>query len=220
MDRAALNRLSKDELVEAYLALQARLQRPQKTSRTSSKPPSSDTKERRNKAKPGGARPGHKGHFRSLHDDPDETVDHRPHACPCCHGKLDGTLCGDVIGQYDEIELPMLKPFVRRHRRLAVNCPHCRARVNGPLPDVAKSSPFGPRLHALALYLKTFQSVSFARLAGMFADVFNLSVSQGALANMLKRSHAPFATGKDEIIGRLRRADMVASDETASALKV
>ena len=210
MSRDELNKLSKGELVELVL----KLQRPAKTSRTSSKPPSSDKKERREKARPGGAKPGHKGQFRSLHDDPDETVDHRPDECPCCHGQLDGALAGGVIGEYDEIELPALKPFVRRHRRLAVSCPRCRACVKAPLPDAANGSPFGPRLHGLALYLKSFQSVSFARLAGMLGDVFGLKVSQGALANMLRRSHAPFAAGKRSIIQRLRCANMVASDET------
>ena len=78
-------RLSKDELIEIVL----RLQRPSKTSRTSSKPPSLDKKARRENARPGGAKPGHKGHFRDLHDDPDETVDHRPGTCPCCQAKLD-----------------------------------------------------------------------------------------------------------------------------------
>lgn len=210
MSRDDLKRLSKDELIEMVL----RLQRPAKTSRTSSKPPSLDKKTRRENARPGGAKPGHKGHCRKLHEAPDETIDHRPETCPCCHSRLDGALAGDVIGEYDEIELPSLKPFVRRHRRLAVNCPHCRAQVKAPLPEAACGSPYGRRLHGLALYLKTFHSVSFARLAAIFGDVFGLQLSQGALANMLRRSHVPFAHGKHRIIQRLRRASMVASDET------
>ena len=78
MDRNELNKLSKDELVDLVLTLQ----RPAKTSRTSSKPPSMDKKARREAAKPGGARPGHKGHFRELHEAPDETVDHHRDRCP------------------------------------------------------------------------------------------------------------------------------------------
>jgi transposase len=54
MQRDELERLSKDELIELVL----RLQRPVKTSRPSSKPPSTDPKERRAHAKPGGAKPG------------------------------------------------------------------------------------------------------------------------------------------------------------------
>src|SRR4051795_7024286 len=68
MGRADLERLSKDELIELVL----RLQRPEKTSRTSSKPPSTDRKERREQARPGGAKPGHEGHSRTL----------APHPCP------------------------------------------------------------------------------------------------------------------------------------------
>ena len=214
MDRYDLARLSKEELVEAYLALQARMQRPPKTSRTSSKPPSTDKKARRQHAKPGGAKPGHQGHNRALHENPDETVDHRPDICPQCLGQLDADLAGDVIGEYDEIEVPEIKPFVRRHRRLCVCCPHCSSQVKALLPGAAQGSPFGPRLHGLALYLKTFQAVSFVRLEGMLIDLFGVKISQGALNNMLKRSHRPFATRKTNIIKDLRHANMVASDET------
>jgi hypothetical protein len=67
MNRDDLQRLSKDDLIELVL----RLQRPDKTSRTSSKPPSTDRKERREQAKPGGAKPGHEGHSRKLCETPD-----------------------------------------------------------------------------------------------------------------------------------------------------
>src|SRR5213082_2072821 len=80
MGRADLERLSKDELIELVL----RLQRPAKTSRTSSKPPSMDRKERREQARPGGAKPGHEGHSRPLAQDPDRLIEHRPAGCPAC----------------------------------------------------------------------------------------------------------------------------------------
>ncbi|VAW04068.1 hypothetical protein MNBD_ALPHA04-2021, partial [hydrothermal vent metagenome] len=57
MGRADLEKLMKEDLVELVL----KLQRPAKTSRTSSKPPSTDKKERRENSKPGGAKAGHKG---------------------------------------------------------------------------------------------------------------------------------------------------------------
>ncbi len=213
MKRDDLQKLSKEELVETYLALQARLQRPAKTSRTSSKPPSSDKKARRQKAKPGGAKEGHEGHSRSLHDKPTQIVEHRPDVCPECNGLLGSDLAGKVIGEYDEIELPPIMPHVTRHQRLCVSCPDCSAVVKAALPRAATGSPFGPRLHGLVLYMKTYHAVSFARLERMLDEVFGIKVSQGGLCNMLKRSHQPFELHKADIIDDLRKANVVAWDE-------
>jgi transposase len=77
MGRSDLERLSKEELIELVL----RLQRPPKTSRTSSKPPATDRKERREQAKPGGAKPGHEGHSRAMSPDVDRLADHQPDHC-------------------------------------------------------------------------------------------------------------------------------------------
>jgi hypothetical protein len=60
MGRSDLGRLSREEPIELVL----QLQRPDKTSRTFSKPPSTGRKERREQSKPGGAKPGHEGHSR------------------------------------------------------------------------------------------------------------------------------------------------------------
>jgi len=68
MERTDLQRLSKDELIELVI----QLQRPDKTSRNSSKPPSTDKKEKRENSRPGGAKPGHEPHNRRLADNPDE----------------------------------------------------------------------------------------------------------------------------------------------------
>ena len=46
--------------------------------------------------------------------------------------------------------------------------------------DVATTTSFGPRIHALAIYLKGFQARSYERLSGLFPDAFGLSVSEGA----------------------------------------
>ncbi len=68
MDRTDLQRLSKEELIELVI----QLQRPDKTSRNSSTPPSTDKKEKRENSRPGGAKPGHEPHNRRLADNPDE----------------------------------------------------------------------------------------------------------------------------------------------------
>ncbi|MCC4300370.1 IS66 family transposase, partial [Aurantimonas coralicida] len=94
MERGDLQRLSKDELIDLVL----RLQRPEKTSRTSSKPPATDRKERRDKARPGGAKHGHEGKARAMSETFDRTVHHRPDQCPCCQAKLSDDLPAETAG--------------------------------------------------------------------------------------------------------------------------
>jgi transposase len=210
MGRSDLERLSREELIELVL----RLQRPEKTSRTSSKPPATDRKERRDQAKPGGAKPGHEGHSRIMSDDPSAVVEHRPDHCSCCGGSLHEGLPAEIVSRSEQIELPKTAPLVTQHRRLAVHCPSCGTRVVAPVPEVARGTPFGPRLHAVATYLKTFQALSYERLQAALSDLFGLTLSQGGLMNLLCRAQGRFRPGREEAVSTLRRAAVVASDET------
>src|ERR687886_831502 len=90
----------------------------------------------------------------------------------------------------------------------------CGTRVLAPGPEAARRTPFGPRLHAMATYLKTFQALSYGRLQGALSDLFGLHLSQGGLMNLLRRAQGCFAGGRTHAIAALRRAEMVASDET------
>ena len=124
MERGDLQRLSKDELID----LVPRLQRPHMSSRTSSKPPSLDRKERRDNSKPGGALPGHEGHWRKLPDTPDFVRDHRPLVCEGCEAVSGPDAAPEVAGEYDGIEIAPVRPLVTRHRRLCLQCAKCGAR--------------------------------------------------------------------------------------------
>ena len=210
MDRGDLQRLSKEQLIDLVL----RLQRPEKNSRTSSKPPSTDKKEKRENSRPGGAKPGHQPHSRRLADHPDEFRDHIPDVCGQCGGAFspDDTL--ELIGEYDEIEIPPIKPYVVRHRRFACRCRQCGGNAKAPAPTVATTTPFGPRIHALAIDHKSFQALSYERLRGLFRDTFGLAISEGALMNMFIRSHPRFRIEAEKAKATLRAARLVASDET------
>ena len=210
MGRSDLDRLSKEELIELVL----RLQRPEKTSRTSSKPPSTDRKEQRERSKPGGAKPGHEGHSRIISDTPDEVVEHRPGRCSCCAAVLMADLPSETVSIHEQVDLPEVKPLILQHVRLAVLCPTCGTRVVAAVPEAARGTPFGPRLHAVATYLKTFQALSYERLQGALSDLFGLTLSQGGLMNLLRRAQGRFAEGQVRAVSSLRRAEVVASDET------
>src|SRR3954447_21288844 len=132
MGRGELERLSKEERIELVL----RLQRPEKTSRPSSKPPSTDRKEQREKSRPGGAKPGHEGHSRVMSAAPDAVVEHRAGPCSGCGAALPADLLAETVGVHERVELPAVKPLVifTHHRRLAVRCRACGTRVVAPVP--------------------------------------------------------------------------------------
>ena len=121
MGCSELERLNREELIEPVL----RRQRPEKTSRTSSKPPATDRKEQRKHSKPGGAKSGHEGHSRVVSDDPDAVVEHRSEACACCGASLHAALPAEFVSVAEQIELPAVPPIVTQHQRLAVRCASC-----------------------------------------------------------------------------------------------
>jgi transposase len=127
---------------------------------------------------------------------------------------LPTSLIAETVSEYDRVDLPPIAPFVERHRRLAVICPSCGLRVVADLPAAAKGTPFGPRLHAVATYLKTFQALSYERLEAAFADLFGVEISQGGLMNMLRRAQGHFEDGREAAVASLRQAKVVGSDET------
>ena len=215
MNREELERLTKPELIDLLLGLQ----RPDKTSRTSSKPPSTDRKGKREGSRPGGAKPGHKGHARALAETADTHEDHRPAHCQHCGLPFVEDAMGEVIGEYDEIDLPAVKPIIRRHRRMSCTCLACGKATSAPVPQAAQGTPFGRRIHALALYLKSNQLFSYQRLQGVFGDLFGLDISQGALMNMFKRAAPIFAAKRDDALVALRRATVVACDETGMRIE-
>ncbi len=138
-----------------------------------------------------------------------------PSACEQCGGLFSVDAERELIGEYDEVDMPAVKPHVVRHRRFACRCGRCGLEAKAAAPAVATSTPFGARIHALAIYYKSFQALSYERLRGMFRDAFGLSVSEGALMmNMFIRSHPRFKVEADKAKAILRSARIVASDET------
>jgi transposase len=90
-----------------------------------------------------------------------------PGACEQCGGAFLSNADRDLIGKYDGIEIPPVKPYVIRYRRFACRCAHCGVEAKAPAPAVATTTPFGPPIHALAIYLKGFQALSYERLSGL-----------------------------------------------------
>jgi transposase len=198
--------------------LEARLNIPPKTPSNSSLPPSKGQKTNKpEKAKK--ERKGRPGVARKLAENPDSVREVFADTCPGC-GKIASPDEQPDVHAYDHIDLPEIKPVVTRVNIHSGACWRCGKRIAGTPPaGMLPGSPFGPGIAALATYLHTRQMISYSRLVEMFKGLFGLEISEGAIANIFSRAHAPFAAEAERIDAEVRAAAVIASDETSARVE-
>jgi transposase len=239
MNPATLAQFSKEELIALILAqadviarqtgqievltkrvaeLEAKLGRPPKTPDNSSVPPSQGRKPNRVERRAAKTK-GHPGAFRQLSENPDRIMEARAETCPHCAHALSAA-DQPAFHAYDHIDLPPIKPVVTRIHRHRGLCPCCRRGFSAPAPEgMAPGSPFGPGLAALIVHLHVTQAIGFERLVRLMDEVFGLTLSEGAITNLLARAEAPMIVAAEKIAETVRRAKVVASDETSARVK-
>lgn len=211
-----------EALTARIAALEAKLAKPRKTSRNSHTPPSQDpgggdrAGGGKDKAKPKKPRPSRPGVSRRLAAEPDATIIRRAERCAC------GT---DVSGlkqtcrmRYDHIDIPPVLPHVTRVELHGGRCACGRRFRAAPPAGMPTGTPFGPNIHALLTYLHHSHHVGFERLARLAREMFGLTISEGAIANALRRLETPLEAERAVIRDKLRAAEVVWSDETTTRI--
>jgi transposase len=231
VDLRKLTAAEKDDLILSLLPLIGQLQaalariaelekrlaafeRPPKTPDNSSLPPSKGQKPDR----PPGDKPPRKsrpGFGRALEPNPDRVVDAMLDACPHCAAAFPAER--QTLHQvYDRIELPPIRPDVTRVRLFGGRCACCGERAVAVAPaGLEPGSPFGKSIEAIAVYLHYAQAIGIERLRLLFGELFGLSISEGALCNILARAQAPLQAAASAISALVTASDVVASDETS-----
>jgi transposase len=198
-----------------------------RNSSNSSRPPSQDglsEKQRRraerkssreSSGRKQGAQPGHPGSGRGLVDESE--VDflevHYPPTCGGCGHGLPEVPDG-APRREQKWEIPPVEPVITEHRFHTVTCPHCGEKTTAaPGPEVPQGA-FGPRLEATTAYLRGSAHLSFLEIRRVFADLFGLAISTGALARISDRVSLRLAPIYDEALGAARLAPVVHADES------
>src|SRR5205085_6191384 len=157
-----------------------------KDSHNSSKPPSSDgfkkpVSLREKTGRKQGGQKGHPGRTLCFAENPDAIVVHTPVSCACCGKALD-TLDACEVERRQVVDLPPLSLVTTEHRVQKKICPDCGCQTVAAFPCEAQTKvQYGPRIKALGVYLLDFQLLPFARIAGLFADLFDASFSPATL---------------------------------------
>ena len=215
-----------DQLLAQIAALNARiavlegkLGKPPKTPDNSSLPPSRGQKANAEPPAPKPPRKGHPGVARTLAENPDATRRFYAERCRC--GAVLDAAGQDLAKEYDHIDIPPIRPVTTRIELFGATCPCCKARVTASAPtDMPEGTPFGRRgITSTVAYLHGCQMVGYKRLTEVCQGLFGLTISQGAIANMLARVGEALRTPAERIAAEVRASEVIASDETSARVK-
>ena len=238
MDRAALDQLSKDDLIVLLLAQQARHaaemaavrarlaeleRRLGLNSGNSGKPPSSDglkkpprvSSLREPSGKTTGGQKGHPGETLRRTETPDAIIDHYPETCAVCGEPLSVAMAtGHVARQvFDLAEPPPL--IVTEHRAHGCRCAACGSQTRAAFPDwVTAPVQYGKRIGAFILYLLHYQLLPEKRLAALMADLFGVHLVTATIARVSQDCAERFQVFADVVRNRVAAAPVKHMDET------
>jgi transposase len=193
---------------------------PPKTPENSSTPPSKGFKRERLPGEGAKRGPpfGHLGTSRRRVA-PTWVVLCQPSHCAACGQDL-AAAPQERVGTSQVVELPPVQPVVLEAWRYAATCPRCGATTAAAYPaGFEPTRVFGPHLEALWTYLHEQHHVSYARLARLGRDLWQLGISQGALAHALRRAAERLRSQATRIGADVRASPVIGSDETSARVQ-
>jgi transposase len=204
---------------EALQALQARLA---KSSRNSSKPPSSDgygkgkrtASLRKSGAKPNGGQPGHDGQTLMASEHPDQVETHEVPSCAHCQASLLGI---EVVG-YEErqvFDIPALRIEVTAHRAEIKVCPACGQASKGSFPEAVRQAvQYGLGVKTWASYFTNQHHMPVERTTAIFEDLVHHGVSEATVLKASEELGTCIEPATEAVQGMLRGADVLHVDES------
>lgn len=190
------------------------------TSRTSSKPPSSDApwaRERPPRKRSGrkrGAQPGHAPKQRkpAPPEDIDDVQCVKPEVCSSCSAPLTGE---DAIPvRHQVFDIPPVVPRVVEYQLHRLECAECGLTTRAGLPDGVHPSAFGPNLTALVCLLTGEYRMSRRRVQRFIEDTYGIEISLGAISNMERRLTDGLAAPHAEAMASVAKSATKHLDET------
>lgn len=214
-------RLTKEELHFAKLEnekLKLRISElsHKKNSSNSSLPPSSDiqktTKSLRQKSdKKSGGQPGRRGTTLEFHADP-KVIDHIDDTCPACGAAyVDDPIFKE---RRQVLDLPPIVIQVFEHRIFERQCSCGVCSISSFPADVKGPVSYGRQVETFCGYFSARQYMSIGRIREMFADVFNLPISEGTIVNKIRSLAQRCIPQYEEIKNVVQQSTCVGTDET------
>lgn len=199
-----------DQLQKQVDMLQGRMN---KTSQTSSKPPSSDSPfkkpTRRKSSGKRGAKKGHRGSGPTLLE-PTEVQHLYPAPCACGHGAF-GTPA--LYHTHQRIELPPIDMQITHFLLHQARCVGCGRIIKAEVPS-PYATGYGPRLSGLIGELSGMHGTSRRLLQDFCHSVLHMPISLGAIQKVVDRVSCAISPHYEAIAELARNATVGYIDET------
>lgn len=201
-------------------------EKPKKGSDNSSIPPSVDiAKKKRNQSlraksdKKPGAQKGRVGVTLRQVDDPDITIElgHNIDRCRECDTSLTDTLLKlKERRQVLDIDLKETKVKVTEYQSFSKTCPACGYEEHDDTfpSTVTPNISYGVNTQAIVTYLSASHYLSYERITQTLSDLFGITLSEGTIDNMLKRTSLASQGEIDKITDSLKSSSVIGIDET------
>jgi len=182
-------------------------------SNNSSKPPSTDKKKNKQSPK-GGAKRGHKGHFRRLI--PEDKVTKRVVSslttCPHCGSKDLKKKASHVLQQ---VELPDIDPIVTQIECEKATCRYCQKNLKACFPEEYQYSHFGPRLVTFIGTCSSIYRLSKRSTRELLEMIFKVNISLGSIPAQERKLSKGLKSPYEKLKEQIDNAPVAYVDETS-----
>lgn len=168
---------------------------------------------KKKKAKPAGAKAGHKSYTRHIPERIDYIKAHNPKKCPHCKTKLGKTQ--EVRSRHvTDIKLTG-KVKTTRHDIHRKYCPTCKKIVEPEVPDALPHARFGLNLMLLIMYLRLGLRLPGNKVCEFLLTMYNLTISEGEIVHVLKQLVLAFGDYYSYLEKLVKKAKVKHSDTTS-----
>ena len=191
-----------------------------KNSRNSSKPPSSDDKDRVTPKKDrshnkGGAKKGHKGKYLKQVDNPDKVISHDlVGTCSCGIDLSEAEILTSFKRQVFDIEI---KRQTIEHRCYIGECDCGRTHRSHFPKEVTHQAQYGAGVRSLVTYLSVYQLIPVDRIRDFFSDLFNYDLAKGSVFNFNEYFEKSLPLFLSKIKKALLNSKILHADEIAKS---
>ena len=165
----------------------------------------------RGRKKPG-RKAGHPGSRRTPPDRIDRRQEYRATCCPDCGGRL--KRCQETRTRYTEDIPEDLHPEVTEHTIHRDWCPHCKKKVEPPVPEALPKATLGNRTLALTAWLHFAAGNTLSQVIDVFNFHLQLKLTPGGLVQMWHRLAEVLYPWYEEIGWQARQSAVLHGDET------